>query len=230
MNWNIRDYNEHSDTVHYTEGILLRSIITVGRQFGTGGHEIGEKLADRLGIKCYDKELIKRVAKESGLCDEILEIHDERPTSSFLYNLVMDTYSFGITNSNYVDMPLSHKVFLAQFDTIKKIANEGPCVIVGRCADYALADLPNVLNLFIYGKMDKRIERIMDKYSVSEKEARDMVIKKDKQRASYYNYYSTKKWGKAETYDLCVDSTVLGRDGTVELLYQFVMDYENTLK
>lgn len=212
----------------FLEEAVLRSIITIGRQFGTGGHEIGQKLADKLGIKCYDKELIKRVAKESGLCDEILEIHDERPTSSFLYNLVMDTYSFGITNSNYVDMPLSHKVFLAQFDTIKKIANEGPCVIVGRCADYALADYPNVLNLFIYGEMSKRIERIMDKYSVSEKEARDMVIKKDKQRASYYNYYSTKKWGKAETYDLCVDSTVLGRDGTVELLYQFVMDYEKT--
>ena len=207
----------------------MRSIITIGRQFGTGGHEIGEKLAEKLGIKCYDKELIKRVAKESGICDEILEIHDERPTSSFLYNLVMDTYSFGITNSNYVDMPLSHKVFLAQFDTIKKIANEGPCVIVGRCADYALADYTNVLNLFIYGKMDKRIERISEKYSVSEKEARDMIIKKDKQRSSYYNYYSTKKWGKAETYDLCVDSTILGRDGTVELLYQFVMDYEKTL-
>ena len=169
----------------------MNTIITIGRQFGTGGHEIGQKLADKLGIKCYDKELIKRVAKESGLCDEILEIHDERPTSSFLYNLVMDTYSFGITNSNYVDMPLSHKVFLAQFDTIKKIAGEGPCVIVGRCADYALADYPDVLNLFIYGKMGKRIERIMEKYSVSEKEARDMVIKKDKQRASYYNYYST---------------------------------------
>ena len=207
----------------------MRSIITVGRQFGTGGHEIGQKLADKLGIKCYDKELIKRVAKESGLCDEILEIHDERPTSSFLYNLVMDTYSFGITNSNYVDMPLSHKVFLAQFDTIKKIADEGPCVIVGRCADYALSDYSNVLNLFIYGKMNRRIERVMEKYGVSDKEARDMVIKKDKQRSSYYNYYSTKKWGKAETYDLCVDSTVLGRDGTVELLYQFVMDYENTL-
>ncbi len=211
------------------EGVQLKTIITVGRQFGTGGHEIGQKLADKLGIKCYDKELIKRVARESGLCDEILEIHDERPTSSFLYNLVMDTYSFGITNSNYVDMPLSHKVFLAQFDTIKKIASEGPCVIVGRCADYALADYPNVLNLFIYGEMNKRIERIMEKYSVSEKEARDMVIKKDKQRASYYNYYSTKKWGKAETYDLCVDSTVLGRDGTVEFLYQFVMDYEKMI-
>ncbi len=207
----------------------MRSIITIGRQFGTGGHEIGEKLAEKLGIKCYDKELIKRVAKESGLCDEILEIHDERPTSSFLYNLVMDTYSFGITNSNYVDMPLSHKVFLAQFDTIKKIAAEGPCVIVGRCADYALADYDNVLNLFIYGKMENRIERIMEKYSIPEKDARDMVLKKDKQRSSYYNYYSTKKWGKAETYDLCVDSTVLGRDGTVELLYQFVMDYEKKI-
>ena len=110
----------------------MKSIITIGRQFGTGGHEIGQKLAEKLGIKCYDKELIKRVAQESGLCPEILENNDERPTSSFLYNLVMDTYSFGITNSNYVDMPLSHKVFLAQFDTIKKIANEGPCVIVVR--------------------------------------------------------------------------------------------------
>ncbi len=209
---------------------MVRSIITIGRQFGTGGHEIGQKLAEKLGIKCYDKELIKRVAKESGLCAEILEHNDERPTSSFLYNLVMDTYSFGITNTNYVDMPLSHKVFLAQFDTIKKIADEGPCVIIGRCADYALSDYPNVLNLFIYGKIEQRIKRIMEKYDVSEKDARDMVLKKDKQRQSYYNYYSTKKWGKAETYDLCVDSTVLGRDGTVELLYQFIMDYENMIK
>ncbi|MCR5302794.1 MAG: cytidylate kinase-like family protein [Lachnospiraceae bacterium] len=208
----------------------MQTIITVGRQFGTGGHEIGQKLAEKLSINCYDKELIKRAAKESGLCPEILEHNDERPTNSFLYNLVMDTYSFGITNSNYVDMPLSHKVFLAQFDTIKKIAEEGPCVIVGRCADYALADYENVLNLFIYGDLQKRIERVMTKYDVSEKDAKDMILKKDKQRASYYNYYSTKKWGKAETYDLCVDSTVLGRDGTVELLYQFVMDYEKTLK
>ena len=207
----------------------MKTIITIGRQFGTGGHEIGQKLAEKFNIECYDKELIKRVAQESGLCAEILEHNDERPTSSFLYNLVMDTYSFGITNSSYVDMPLSHKVFLAQFDTIKKVANEGPCVIIGRCADYALSDFDNVLNLFIYGNIEKRIKRVTEKYSVSEKEARDMIIKKDKQRASYYNYYSTKKWGRAETYDLCIDSTVLGRDGTVELLYQFVMDYEKTL-
>lgn len=207
----------------------MKSIITIGRQFGTGGHEIGKKLAEKLGVNYYDKDLIKRAAQESGLCPEIMENNDEKPTNSFLYNLVMDTYSFGFTNSNYVDMPLSHKVFLAQFDTIKKIASEGPCVIVGRCADYALSDFDNVLNLFIYGDMDKRVEKIMNKYNLSEKEAREMILRKDKQRASYYNYYSTKKWGKAETYNLCVDSSVLGRDGTTELLYQFVMDYEKTL-
>lgn len=207
----------------------MKTIITIGREFGSAGHEIGSKLAEQLSIPYYDKDLIKLAAKESGLCPEILENNDERPTSSFLYNLVMDTYSFGVPNSNYVDMPLGHKVFLAQFDTIKKLANEGPCVIVGRCADYALADFDNVLNLFIYGNMDKKIERIMKKYNLSEKDAKDMIIKKDKQRASYYNYYSTKKWSKADTYDLCVNSSVLGVDGTVELLVQFVQDYEKRI-
>jgi len=205
----------------------MNTIITIGRQFGSAGHEIGSKVASKLGIKYYDKDLIKIAAKESGLCPEILENNDEKPTNSFLYNLVMDTYSFGVTNNNYVDMPLSHKVFLAQFDTIKKVASEGPCVIVGRCADYALADYGNCLNIFIYGNMENKVNRIMGKYNLSEKDAKEMIIKKDKQRSSYYNYYSTKKWGKAETYDLCVNSSILGVDGTVELITQFVQDFEN---
>lgn len=204
----------------------MNTIITIGRQFGSGGRAIGVKLAEMFGIKCYDKDLLKIAAKESGLCPEILESNDERPTNSFLYNLVMDTYSFGIPNSSYVDMPLSHKVFLAQFDTIKKIAEEGPCIIVGRCADYALAERDDTLNLFILGDMDKKIARIQEKYKLSDKDARDMILKKDKQRASYYNYYSTQKWGKADTYDLCINSSVLGLDGTAELLYQFVEDFE----
>lgn len=208
----------------------MNTIITIGRQFGSGGHEIGAKVAEKLNIKCYDKDLIKISAKESGLCPEIMENNDERPTSSFLYNLVMDTYSFGMTNSNYVDMPLSHKVFLAQFETIKNLASENPCVIIGRCADYALADFDNCLNLFIYGDMEERIKRISLKYNLSEKDAKEMILKKDKQRASYYNYYSTKKWGKAETYDLCIDSSVLGIDGTVELITQFVQDFEKKIK
>ena len=110
-------------------------IITIGRECGSGGRHIGKKLAEELGIKCYDKELIDVAVKKSGLCKEIFETHDEKPTSSFLYSLVMDTYSLGYASSAYMDMPLNHKVFLAQFDTIKQIASEESCVIIGRCAD-----------------------------------------------------------------------------------------------
>lgn len=204
----------------------MNTIITIGREFGSGGREIGEKLAESFGIKCYDKELLKRAAKDSGMCTELFENHDERPTSSFLYNLVMDTYSFGYSTSTYVDMPISHKVFLAQFDAIKKIADEGPCIIVGRCADYALADYKNCIHLFIHGEMEKRILRIQEKYNLTPEKAKEMIVKKDKQRANYYNYYSSKKWGQAESYHLSVDSSVLGIDGTVELIAQFVQDYE----
>lgn len=204
----------------------MNTVITIGRQFGSGGHEIGEKLAAHLGIKCYDKELLSRAAKESGFCEEMLENHDERPTSSFLYNLVMDTYSFGYNSSSFVDMPISQKVFLAQFDTIKKIAEEGPCVIVGRCADYALSDFKNSLHLFIYADEPARIRRICEKYHVSEAKAKDMITKKDKQRQSYYNYYSSKKWGRADSYDLCINSSLLGVDGTVQLIAQYVQNFE----
>lgn len=204
----------------------MNTIITLGRQFGSGGHEIGEKVAEYFGIKCYDKELLSRAAKESGFCQEMIESHDERPTNSFLYNLVMDTYSFGYNASSFMDMPISHKVFLAQFDTIKKMANESPCVIVGRCADYALSEYKNCLNLFIYGNEEQKIQRIMKKYEVSEQKAREMIQKKDKQRQSYYNYYSSKKWGRADSYDLCINSSKYGIEGSVKLIIQAVKDFE----
>ncbi len=205
----------------------MNTIITISRQFGSAGHEIGQKLADSLNIKCYDKELISLAAKESGYCEEIIEHQDERPTSSFLYNLVMDTYSFGYNTSHYVDMPISQKIFLAQFDTIKKIASEGPCVIVGRCADYALAEMENVVNIFIYADEKDKIKHAMDKHNIGEKEARDMCVKMDKQRQSYYNYYTSKKWGRADSYDLCINSSKLGEDGSVTLIKQFVEDFES---
>ena len=204
----------------------MNTVITIGRQFGSAGHEIGEKVAEYFGIKCYDKELLSRAAKESGFCEEMIQNHDERPTNSFLYNLVMDTYSFGYNASSFVDMPISHKVFLAQFDAIKKVANEEPCVIVGRCADYALADYPNCVHLFIYADEDTKTKRIMERYQLSEAKARDMMIKKDKQRQSYYNYYSSKKWGRADSYDLCVNSSVLGVEGTVRLIVQYIEEFE----
>ncbi|MCR4758229.1 MAG: cytidylate kinase-like family protein [Butyrivibrio sp.] len=210
----------------------MNTIITIGRQFGSGGREIGEMVADHFGIKCYDKELLSRAAKESGFCEEMIQNHDERPTNSFLYNLVMDTYSFGYNSSSFVDMPISHKVFLAQFDTVKKIAQEGPCVIVGRCADYALSEFPNVLNLFICADEESKIKRIRERFDdiTSDDKAREMMNKKDKQRQSYYNYYSSKKWGRADSYDLCINSSILGIEGTVKFITQYVEDFEQSRK
>lgn len=204
----------------------MNTIITIGRQFGSGGKEIGEKLSERLNIPCYDKELLNRAAKESGFCQEMLENHDERPTTSFLYNLVMDTYSFGYNASSFMDMPISHKVFLAQFDTIKRIAEESSCVIVGRCADYALSDMDNCIHLFIYGEEEQKIKRVMEKYNLSEQKALDLMVKKDKQRQSYYNYYSSKKWGRADTYDLCINSSKFGIQGSVDLIIQAIENFE----
>ena len=207
----------------------MKTVITIGRQFGSGGREIGEKIAAHFGIKCYDKELLSLAAKESGICQEMIEVHDERPTNSFLYNLVMDTYSFGYNASSFSDMPISHKVFLAPFDAIKKIADEGPCVIVGRCADYALSDYDNCLRIFVHAKEEAKTKRIMEKYDLSSQKAKEMMVKKDKQRQSYYNYYSSNKWGRSDTYDLSIDSSVLGIDGTVDLFIQYIENFEKNI-
>ena len=193
-------------------------IITIGRQFGSGGREIGIKLAKDLEIGFYDKEMLERASKDSGICKELFETHDEKPTSSFLYSLVMDTYSMGYSSSTYTDMPLNHKVFLAQFEAIKKIAEEGPCVLVGRCADYALESYDNVLNVFIHADLESRIRRVARDTDSTDAKAKDLIIKQDKKRASYYNYYTNKRWGDAESYDLCLNSSKLGIDGTVEAI------------
>ena len=184
-------------------------VITIGRQCGSGGKLIGEKLAKELGVKCYDKELLTRAAKESGMSEALFESHDEKPTNSFLYSLVMDSYSMGYATSSYMDMPINHKIFLAQFETIKKIAQEESCVIVGRCADYALADNPNLISVFIVAEDEDKIARIM--------------IKTDKRRSGYYNYYSSKRWGDVRSYDLCINSSRLGGvDGCVEAIKSYI--------
>lgn len=196
-------------------------VITIGRQCGSGGRLIGQKVAEKLGVKFYDKELLTLAAKNSGLCEELFETHDEKPTSSFLYSLVMDTYSMGYTTSAYMDMPINHKIFLAQFDTIKKLADEESCVIVGRCADYALADYPNTVTVFITGNDDKKIANLKAQYNVDDAKAKDIMVKTDKKRSSYYNYYSSKKWGDARSYDMCLNSSVVGVDGAVEAILAF---------
>ncbi|WP_440322367.1 AAA family ATPase [Laedolimicola sp.] len=198
------------------------TIITIGRQYGSGGHDIGKQLAEELNVPFYDKALLERAAKDSGLCQEIFENHDEKPTNSFLYSLVMDTYSLGYTTSSFSEMPLNHKIFLAQFDAIKNIAKEGPCVIVGRCADYALADFPNVVNVFLHADLQDRIVRIARRHDLTDAKAKDLIIKTDKRRASYYNYYTSKKWGEAAGYDLSLNTATLGIDGTIHMIREFV--------
>ena len=197
------------------------TIITIARQYGSGGHDVGKKLAEELNIPFYDKELLERAAKDSGFCQEIFENYDEKPTNSFLYSLVMDTYSMGYSSAAFAEMPLNHKIFLAQFNAIKDIAKEGPCVIVGRCADYALADFPNVVNVYLYADMKDRIARIARRHDLTDAKAKDMIQKTDKSRASYYNYYTNKKWGEATGYDLCLNTGTLGIGGTIHMIREF---------
>lgn len=198
------------------------TIITIGRQYGSNGKEIGKRLAEKLNIAFYDKELLKRAAKESGMCEEVFHDFDEKPTNSFLYSLVMDPYAAFNFQAGTMEVPLNHKVFLAAFDTIKKIADQESCVIVGRCADYALDNYDNCLNVFIYSSMDERIKVISERMGVKPEKAKDMIIKADKQRSSYYNYYTTKKWGATGSYDVCINSDLLGIDGTVDLIIEIL--------
>lgn len=195
-------------------------VITVGRQYGSGGREIGTMLAEKLGIAYYDDMLLKEAAKESGLCEDLFHSFDERP-KSFLYSVAMDPYSFSM---NHV-MPkgsIEQQVYLATYDTIKKLADKGPCVLIGRCADYALKDRDDVINLFITAPLENRIERVARRNGITRDEAKERIKRTDKARASYYNYYSSKDWGDAKSYDLCIDSSLLGIESTVELLEKLV--------
>ncbi len=197
------------------------TVITIGRQLGSGGREIGQVIAKKLGISFYDKELLAEAAKKSGLAKELFENHDEKPTNSFLYSLVMDTYSLGYSSSTFSDMPLNHKIFLAQFDTIKNIADRDSCVIVGRCADYALADYSNVLSVFIHADLEYRIRRICKRHSLTSAKAKEEIVKTDKRRSSYYNYYTSKKWGEASGYHLCIDSSAVSIEDAADTIIDF---------
>ena len=191
-------------------------VITVGRQYGSGGREIGTMLAQRLGISYYDDMLLKKAAEESGLCEELFHSFDERP-KSFLYSIALDPYSFSLSHITPKGS-IEQQVYLATYDTIKKLADQGPCVLIGRCADYALKDRDDVVTVFITAPLESRIKRVAQRNNISEDEAKDRIRKRDKDRASYYNFYSAKEWGDAKSYNLCIDSSLLGIEGTVDLL------------
>ena len=202
--------------------MTTNSVITIGRQFGSGGHVVGEKLAERLGIPYYDKNLLAEASKDSGICEEMFEDHDEKPTRSLLFSLVTGMQLRGDASAMYMDMPLNHKIFLAQFEAIRRIASEGPCVIVGRCADYVLRDKKEAVSVFVKADMESRKQRAIDLHGVSPDKAEEYVRRADKQRASYYNYYATSTWGDVNNYDLCVDTGKIGIDGAVDLLAEYI--------
>jgi len=193
------------------------TIITISRQYGSGGREIGKLLAEELGIPFYDNELITIAAKKSGYAEGLFEQADQRPTGSLLYTLSM----FG-SNVATFDLPLNDKVFLIQSDIIREVAAKGSCVIVGRCADYVLREDPRCLNVFICGNLEDRLQWAIREKGVDPERAREALQKIDKRRATYYNYYTNMKFGDAANYHLCVNSSVLGRKGTACFIREFV--------
>ncbi len=195
------------------------TIITIGRQCGSGGHEVGKKLAEKLGVPFYDKELLRLAAEQSGIAPENFELYDEVPTNSLLYSLSLGNYGMNVPMGQY-DMPIHQKIFLAQFEAIQKLADKGEgCVIIGRCADYALAKRQQVINVFLRADPAARVKRLVAQYSdLTEKKAADQMVKTDKRRASYHNFYADTRWGSADSYDLVIDSLTTGIDNTVDLI------------
>ena len=192
-------------------------IINVGRQLGSGGHDIGRMLALDFQAKYYDRELLNLAAKESGLSEKIFEQNDER--KGFFRGLL----NIGTPHVNGFKPDLSQEsLFQFQSDAIRKAAKEGPCVFVGRCADYVLRDFENTVNIFITASMDYRVEQIMNKQHMDAEAARRFIEQGEGKRADYYNYYTGKKWGSAESYDLCIDSSKLGLMETEKLIAQFI--------
>ncbi len=193
-------------------------VITIARQYGSGGREIGKRLADSLGIDFYDKNLITLAAKESGVSPEIFEKVDEKATNSLLYSLSMGAAStITSTYGMSPQLPMNDKLFLLQHDIIKKVSAK-PCVIVGRCADYVLNDRQDCIKLFIYADIEKRVKYATDIYKIPKDKAKSIIQKVDKTRANYYNYYATGKWGDPINYNLCINSGELGVSRCVELI------------
>lgn len=194
-------------------------IITIARQYGSGGREIGEIIAKNLGIPLYDKEIVKEAAQNSELSEEVLHTADESAANSLLYTLAMGSNMLGATMHFGYKMPINDKLFILQSDIIKNYASQGSCVIIGRCADYVLRDNPNLFRIFIYGDLDHRQERIRQRHpEIKSSQIVDTITKTDKRRASYYNFYTGNKWGKFDNYDMAINSSTFGVEETANMI------------
>lgn len=200
----------------------MDKILTISRQYGSGGREIGKKLADIWGVPFYDNELITRAAKESGFAEVAFETAESRAGSSLLYSIARGTGAFGNQDIGFSNLSLDDKIYLAQADVIRKVASEGPCVIVGRCADYILRKMDNVVNIFVYADLPFRAERAIRIDGMSPDRIEDNILKIDKRRSNYHNFHTGEKWGRIEGYSLCINSSRVGIDKAVETIKTYV--------
>lgn len=204
-----------------------KSVITISREFGSGGREIAIDVAKALGVKFYDKELISLAAKESGIDPALFERIDEQAANSLLYSLSMGLFTLGQTGFSPRDqISVNDQLYLLQHEIIKKLAEE-PCVIVGRCADYILRDRPNCVNVFVHADLEYRIERAIRLYNLPEAKGEAIVRKTDKTRANYYQFYTENKWGLADNHHLSVNSAKLSKEKVVDIITNYVKVFQS---
>lgn len=200
----------------------MKKIITITRQYGSGGREIGKKLAEAYGIPFYDNEIISRAAKDTGFAEAAFERAEDKASNSLLYSIAMGMNVFSNQDVGFSGLSLDDRIFLAQSKVIRNVAEEGPCVIVGKCADYILKDREDVINIFISATLDFRIKRAIEVDGVSQTKSAEAVMKKDKSRANYYKYHSGERWDNVLNYDIAIRSDLCGIDATVASLKAYL--------
>lgn len=201
----------------------FNKIITISRQYGSGGREIGKKLALELGVPFYDNEIITQAAKESGFAEVAFERAEAKATNSFLYSIAMGMSAYGNMDLGFSTMSVDDRLFLAESKVIRQFAQQGSCIIVGRCADYVLKDMEDsVINLFIAAHMSFRVRRAIEVYNLPKAKAEENIVKFDKRRANYYNYHAGQKWGNVMNYDLMLRSDLGGIDHAVKCILAYL--------
>ena len=199
---------------------MKKKIVTISRQYGSGGRYIGENLAKAMGVPCYDEKLIDMVAKESGFAQSFVAEKGERMTGSLLFNIASSLSFANNVFSTNNGVTLQDEIYFTQNRIIKELADKGPCVIVGRCADYILREREDCLNVFIFADNESKIERAEKYFNITREEAPAVLKKKDKARANHYKYYTDQEWGMASNYDLCLNSGLVGIEGCVKAIQQ----------
>ncbi len=185
----------------------MKTIITIGREYGSGGRIVAQRVAETLGVPFYDKEIIERVAGETGFTQSFVQNTEERPINSLIYGLYFSAQNLSPTD----------QIFVAQASVVRKLADKGPCVIVGRCADFILRGRPNLLRAFLYAPMEERVLRAHQEYGLEGKNLEGLIVKQDKRRAAYYDYFTNTRWGDSHAYDLCIHTT-MGLDTAAHLI------------